>query len=392
MAWTQEQLTYGRLIIAVGQEMKMSSRDITIALMTAMRESTLRNLTWGDRDSLGLFQQRPSQGWGTPQQVTDPIYATRTFYTRLKRLKNRNNMSLTQAAQAVQRSAYPGAYAQWEDEATRMMMANGQKLATLPGRLTTPVMSLDDFDGLNDQVQFPTASSPESSPETPGLESALPPGMGDALDPVMPTGVRSPFETDPELQTLMPGTNVDFPAVTQMVSGGARQAGLQAAYGLLGTHYSYGGGHAGKSGPSQGRTGYGVDCSGLVRVYLEAAGYKVGPMTAAQQMRLGAQVPIGQLEPGDLVAARDGGHIAIYIGNGKMLEAQKTGTDVMVSPVRGNMVGIKLSLAGRGGGTVKGTSGSSLASMDVSPTGIPVNVEANPQQQTVPAMSYPGLR
>jgi hypothetical protein len=101
-------------IIRVGREMGASERDIQIALMTAMQESTLQNLDHGDRDSLGLFQQRPSQGWGSPEQVTNPEYASRKFYEGLLRLENRDSMSLTQAAQAVQRSAFPDAYAKWE--------------------------------------------------------------------------------------------------------------------------------------------------------------------------------------------------------------------------------------------------------------------------------------
>lgn len=109
-----EQLRNAQTIMRVGYSMGASQRDIIIGLMTAMQESTLRNLDYGDRDSLGLFQQRPSQGWGSPSQVRNPVYAARKFFENLLRLDDRGRMRLTEAAQAVQRSAFPDAYAKWE--------------------------------------------------------------------------------------------------------------------------------------------------------------------------------------------------------------------------------------------------------------------------------------
>lgn len=122
-AFSAEQLRNAGIIASVGQSMGMSQRDIVIGLMTAMQESMLRNVDYGDRDSLGLFQQRPSQGWGTPAQVTDPEYASRKFFSVLKTIEGRDTMPLTYAAQAVQRSAYPTAYAKWEDEARAIVAA-----------------------------------------------------------------------------------------------------------------------------------------------------------------------------------------------------------------------------------------------------------------------------
>jgi hypothetical protein len=120
-----EQKQNAKTIIDVGRQRGASDRDIQIALMTAMQESGLRNLNHGDRDSLGLFQQRPSQGWGSPAQVTNPTYAANKFYDHLLRLGNRDNMSLTQAAQAVQRSAYPNAYAKHEGVAAALLQELG---------------------------------------------------------------------------------------------------------------------------------------------------------------------------------------------------------------------------------------------------------------------------
>jgi LysM repeat protein len=116
------------VIVQVGQELGVPDYGIVIALATAMQESTLRNLNWGDRDSVGLFQQRPSSGWGTVEQLTTPAHAARLFYggpsnpnrgyTRgLLDIRDWQALPLTQAAQAVQISAYPDHYAKWEASA-----------------------------------------------------------------------------------------------------------------------------------------------------------------------------------------------------------------------------------------------------------------------------------
>lgn len=122
---TDEMTVNARIIIQVGREMRIPNYGIVIALATAAQESTLRNLDYGDRDSVGLFQQRPSSGWGSVQQIRDPRYATRAFFggpasptpgnTRgLLDIDGWQNLSVAEAAQAVQRSAFPMAYAKWE--------------------------------------------------------------------------------------------------------------------------------------------------------------------------------------------------------------------------------------------------------------------------------------
>ena len=112
-----EQMANAATIAATGITMGIPDRGVVIALATAMQESELFNLSYGDRDSLGLFQQRPSQGWGTAEQVQDPRYAARAFYNQLMRVPGWEQMRLTEAAQAVQRSAYPEAYQKWESDA-----------------------------------------------------------------------------------------------------------------------------------------------------------------------------------------------------------------------------------------------------------------------------------
>ena len=118
-----EQLKNAATIIGVGKSMGANNNDLIVSIMTAMQESNIRNLKYGDRDSLGLFQQRPSQGWGTAEQILNPSYAARKFFEHLLALKGRGKLSLSAQAQAVQRSAFPGAYAKWEDMAKAVVSA-----------------------------------------------------------------------------------------------------------------------------------------------------------------------------------------------------------------------------------------------------------------------------
>lgn len=117
------QMANAATIAAVGVRRRMPEQAVVVALATAYQESHLENLDRGDRDSLGLFQQRPSQGWGTPQQIQDPRYAAERFYTALKKVRGWQEMRVTDAAQKVQRSAYPNAYEKWADESSVLAKA-----------------------------------------------------------------------------------------------------------------------------------------------------------------------------------------------------------------------------------------------------------------------------
>jgi len=110
-----EQMANAATVAAVGIRRGLPTRAVQVALATALQESKLRNLSGGDRDSIGLFQQRPSQGWGTPEQVADPRYAANAFYTTLLKVPGWQTMRVTDAAQAVQRSAAGDAYDRWVD-------------------------------------------------------------------------------------------------------------------------------------------------------------------------------------------------------------------------------------------------------------------------------------
>lgn len=131
-----EQAGNAALIIGIGRELGVPDRGIAIALATAMVESGMRNLAWGDRDSLGLYQQRPSMGWGSPEQAIDSDRSTRVFYggasdpngpasRGLLDVSGWEGMRFTDAAQAVQISAYPERYGQWETQAYQWLASHG---------------------------------------------------------------------------------------------------------------------------------------------------------------------------------------------------------------------------------------------------------------------------
>ncbi|HEY0775543.1 MAG TPA: hypothetical protein VGD51_15745, partial [Nocardioidaceae bacterium] len=118
-----EQAENATIIAAVGVRRGLPARAVSIALATAYQESKIENLDHGDRDSLGLFQQRPSMGWGTPEQIQDPYYATNAFYDELVKIDGYQSMRITEAAQEVQRSGFPEAYEDHAEDARALASA-----------------------------------------------------------------------------------------------------------------------------------------------------------------------------------------------------------------------------------------------------------------------------
>ena len=116
VTFTPEQSANAATITALALKRGLPARAATIANATAIVESKLRNIRFGDRDSLGLFQQRPSQGWGTAAQILDPVHATNAFYDALIKIDGYQSMAITQVAQKVQHSGFPQAYADHEQE------------------------------------------------------------------------------------------------------------------------------------------------------------------------------------------------------------------------------------------------------------------------------------
>lgn len=166
-----DQADNAAVIAAVAGRRGLPAHAVTVALATALQESGLRNLDHGDRDSLGLFQQRPSQSWGSPEEVMDPIHATNAFYDRLVAVPNWQTIPVTKAAQAVQRSALPDAYANHEAGARAFASAlTGGSTSTLtctldkvpstsPGTDTAPLMARVQRDWGQIAVE-PVAGSP----------------------------------------------------------------------------------------------------------------------------------------------------------------------------------------------------------------------------------------
>ncbi|MFI8170496.1 heavy metal transporter [Streptomyces sp. NPDC086081] len=183
--FTPEQAVNAATITAVGTARGLPERAVTIALATALQESALRNISHGDRDSLGLFQQRPSQGWGTPKEIMDPTYSAGEFYDHLVKVPGYTRLPLTVAAQRVQRSGFPQAYAKHEPDAALLAAAlTGQSAATLTceGRPAATRASGPDgvraalvrdfgrdvLEPAGAQVGASAAASPTPSPSAPG--------------------------------------------------------------------------------------------------------------------------------------------------------------------------------------------------------------------------------
>ncbi|MGW8565127.1 hypothetical protein [Isoptericola sp. NPDC055881] len=131
------------LIVGTSVRRDLPGRAATIALATALQESRLVNIDYGDRDSVGIFQQRPSQGWGTVDQIMDPVYSTGKFYDGLVKVEGYQDMEVTDAAQAVQRSGFPQAYAQHE---TRSRAWASALTGHSPGAVTCTLHAVDEGD------------------------------------------------------------------------------------------------------------------------------------------------------------------------------------------------------------------------------------------------------
>jgi hypothetical protein len=168
-------------IAAIGVRRGLPARAVSIALATAYQESKIRNLDHGDRDSLGVFQQRPSMGWGTEEQIQNVAYATNKFYDELDKVDGYESMRITEAAQRVQRSGFPEAY---EDHAE-----DGRALASAltgysPQAFTCEV---DDVDGTDEQELNPAGLTPRAAKVRRTLERAFGP---QSLGGFAPGGVR----------------------------------------------------------------------------------------------------------------------------------------------------------------------------------------------------------
>ncbi|WP_435608565.1 C40 family peptidase [Streptomyces sp. C10-9-1] len=285
-----EQIPHAATIVATGISLDVPKKGQIIALATAMQESRLRNLNYGDRDSLGLFQQRPSQGWGTAQQIRDPLYASERFYKALLAVDGWQQMTVTQAAQAVQKSGFPDAYAQWEPLATALQKAIA---ATFPGNPDSP----------GEDTEGDTAPSGCSTQD--GSQ------YGPIPEGAVPKGYSIPKDTDPRARTA-----------------------IVWAMHQLGTMYQWAGSCTAPHGPDpMGR----CDCSSLMQQAYAKAGIQL-TRTTYTQINEGKAVSVKALKPGDLIFSRGTAarpeHVGMYMGEGLVIEAPRTGKPVRITPLK----------------------------------------------------------
>ncbi|MFE1407842.1 C40 family peptidase [Streptomyces sp. NPDC058770] len=286
-----EQVPNAQTIVATGISLDIPKKGQVIALATAMQESRLRNLNYGDRDSLGLFQQRPSQGWGTAQQIRDPVYASERFYKALLKVDGWQQMTVTQAAQAVQKSGLPDAYAQWESLATALQEAIAK---------TFPTTGNGQGEG--------EESATSTTGCAPGKDGS---GFGRIPEGSVPKGYKIPKDAAPK----------------------ARKA-IEWAMHQLGTLYQWGGSCTNSHGPDpMGR----CDCSSLMQQAYAHAGVTL-TRTTYTQVNEGKAVSARQLQPGDLIFSRGTAsrpeHVGMYMGEGLVIEAPRTSKPVRITPIK----------------------------------------------------------
>lgn len=134
-----DQSHFASIIVGLSVRRGLAPRAASIAIATVYQESGIRNLDYGDRDSLGLFQQRPSQGWGTEEQVMDPYHATDKFYDALVKVEGWESGDINDMAQAVQRSGHPNGYRRHIDNARRIASSlTGETPASFTCRISNP--------------------------------------------------------------------------------------------------------------------------------------------------------------------------------------------------------------------------------------------------------------
>ncbi|MFW3470602.1 C40 family peptidase [Streptomyces microflavus] len=286
-----EQIPHAKTIQATGVAMNVPPRGQVVALATALQESGLRNLNYGDRDSLGLFQQRPSQGWGSATEVLDPVHASTKFYEGLKKVSGWESLSVTQAAQAVQLSGYPEAYAKWEP------------LATALQRAIEPLLTKGD--------------EASASPSAPGGVPAAAGGCTTGSDGT-------------DFGTIPPGSVPDGYQIPADAPAKVQTA-IRWALGQLDTPYQWGGSCADSHGKDpMGR----CDCSSLMQGAYKAAGVSL-TRTTYSQVKEGKPVAVGSVRAGDLLftegSAATPEHVGMAIGHGLVVHAPKTGDVVRIT-------------------------------------------------------------
>ncbi len=272
---TPEQARNAAVIITVGQRLGIPVRGWVIAIATALQESDpINSGAATDHDSLGLFQQRPSQGWGTPAQIMDPAYASAAFYTALRHVPGWETLPLTVAAQRVQQSAFPDAYAKHEARATEIVAAY------------TGGAVCDGGDGAT------------------GAGAALPPGF------TLPSGTPAPVVTAIGWALAQLGTPYSFGGDCTAAHSGdsARECDCSSL-------------------AQQAFRAAGVSLPRVTSDQVHAG----TPVASLAQARPGDLIFI----PGSGGTMTNPGHVGLYLGSGLLVQAPHTGDVVKISPVWG---------------------------------------------------------
>jgi cell wall-associated NlpC family hydrolase len=272
--WSAEQMTNAQTITQVTQTRRLPRRAAVLATATAIVESQLSNVHYGDRDSLGVFQQRPSQGWGNPAEVLNPATATGKFLDHLVAIPRWPSLPPGIAEQLVQGSAHPERYAPQEGPATELV----GKFWTGPDNPAPPPPS-----GATAQLAAFTAST----------------GCGDQGGSNIP----------PDPQRLPPGFALPAdPRQRTAVSYALAQVGKPYVWGAKGPHA--------------------FDCSGLVQAAWAAAGVAISAGTTSQVHDGTPVAALHRVQPGDLLfipgslgTARNPGHVGMYAGAGIVVNA-----------------------------------------------------------------------
>jgi cell wall-associated NlpC family hydrolase len=253
---TDEQRGTVAKIIEIGKKRSLPARAWQVAIQAGMTESGLRSLDYGDRDSLGIFQMRPSMGWGSVEEVTDPVYAINKFYDVLQDVPNWQEQRPGESAQDVERSAFPDRYHKWEPMAAHLIGNVGL-------------------------VADPT-------------------GCGEGTGKLLPAPSKQ---------------------AGNAITWALHQQGKPYEWGATTTQQNS------------------FDCSSLMLQSYREAGVTL-PRVSRQQFQAGALLPVKEAKPGDLLFwAYDTSnpatihHVAMYLGDGKIVEAQQTGVPVHIRPV-----------------------------------------------------------
>ncbi|MFF3669881.1 C40 family peptidase [Microtetraspora malaysiensis] len=324
---TSRQTANAKAIIDVAAELGLPGRAAVIGVATALQESELDESSVGDHGrAFGLMQQHPEYDWGSREQVTDPRYAARAFFSRLAKVEGWAGKPLTVVAQAVQRSAHPDAYARHEGRAGRIVTA---LTSTARTRDDVP-KSVDDQADLRDIIEAAAALGVPLEVLVDEVAANL---RGSDADRERAKEIVTAVARD--LCNELSAADLAGPDLASTSARGLEV--VRAALAMRGTPYSWGGG--GPNGPSYGigrgsRT-KGFDCSGLTEYAWAKAGVRIGT-TTYEQWRAGVRVPRAQIQPGDLLFYETNpsipgpDHVGIAIDATRMVHAPFTGSTVRI--------------------------------------------------------------